>query len=95
MANKNKNHRSGGKMGGRHTTLIDAAEPIVDMVQKRPEVKKIVAGFIVQGRSGGQRRIKLKEMDGVLQLSIRGNSSLQDVWVYSDNIEETKKFLEE
>lgn len=56
-----KNHRSGGKMGGKHTTVIDAAEKVVDFLLKLPEVSNVVAGRIKSGIGTAQQRIKFKK----------------------------------
>ena len=89
-----KNHRQGGKMGGRHTTVIDAAQQVVNLAHKMPEVTKVVAGFITPGIKGGQQRIKIKEMVGGLLLVVRGSASMQEVRVYSNNIKKTQRTFE-
>ena len=59
------NHRAGGKITASHTSIIDAALPIVDAAEKLPEVTKISLGIIKQvGRGGRQRRIKFLPRDG-------------------------------
>ncbi|MFZ2226367.1 MAG: DUF2103 domain-containing protein [Candidatus Moraniibacteriota bacterium] len=89
-----KNHRQGNKMGGRHTTVIDAAQKIVDLAQKMPEVKKVVAGYITSGIRGGKQHVKIEGMVGGLLLKVRGSTCIQEVRVYSKNIKETQGKIE-
>jgi len=90
-----KNHYQGKKMGGRHTTVIDAARKVVDFLETLPEVSKIATGFITSGVGGGQQRIKISDMTGGILIKVRGNISIQEIRVYSSNIESTKAALEE
>lgn len=90
-----KNHRQGGKMGGRHTTVIDAAQLVIDLAQRMPDVTKIVAGYITSGVKGGKQRIKIKKITGGLLVVVRGSVSIQELRIYSDNIEETQRKLEQ
>ena len=89
-----KNHRQGGKMGGKHTTVIDAAQPIVDLAQKMSEVMKVSAGFITSGIKTGQQRVKIKKIVGGLLLVVRGNISIQEIRVYTNDIEKTQRTFE-
>ncbi len=90
-----KNHRSGGKFSGSHTTAIDAVITLVDKAANQPEVTKISLGLIKPGLSpaGGQRRVKISEEEGAILLQVRDNTSQQVVRVYSDNFQETKMTL--
>ncbi len=81
-------------MGGRHTTVIDAARPIVDFAQKIPDVTKVVAGYITPGIKSGQQRIKIKEMTGGLLVVVRGGASIQEIMIYSSNISKTREAIE-
>lgn len=89
-----KNNLNSGKMGGRHTALIDAAKPVVRSAQKMPEVKKISAGFIKHNIGTGKHRIKIKEMVGGLVLDVRGSVSIQEIRVYTSDAAKTKERLE-
>ncbi|MDP2647706.1 MAG: DUF2103 domain-containing protein [Candidatus Yanofskybacteria bacterium] len=87
-----KNHRQGGKFGGKHTTFTDLAIILVDIARKRPEVKTISAGFIQQGGSstGGDRGVKILDMRGGLLLKIRQSRSVQEVRIFTENPHATK-----
>jgi len=85
-------HRAGGKLTRGHTTLIDAAEPIVDLLQDREEVSKISLGIIkVIGR--GKPGVKFHPVTGGWKLVVRGNVSLQELVVYTSSPPETRQAL--
>lgn len=83
-----KNHRSGGKYSGSHTTVIPAAGIVADIAANLPEVSKISLGFIKAGLSSvnGQRRLKITEREGNILLSVRDNASHQELMVYTNNM---------
>ena len=87
-------HRSGGKYAGSHTTIIDAAEDFVDTASKYSEVSKISLGEIkVIGR--GMRNIKLLDIDSGFKCVVRGNTTRQYIFIYTNDSEVTKtKLLE-
>jgi hypothetical protein len=89
-----KNHRSGGKMGGRHTTVIDAAEKVVDFLLKCPEVSNVIAGHIKSGIGTAQQRIKIKKETGCLSVVVRGGASIQEIKVFSQNLDRVQEALE-
>ena len=85
-----KNSRGGGKYGGRHTTLIDAAREVCDAVVKIASVKSISPGFISAGlkaQSRGMRVKVIKSRNSVL-LRVRGSTTLQEIRIFSDDIGE-------
>jgi hypothetical protein len=86
------NHRNGGKFGGKHTTFIDCALPLVDLAAKRSEVSNISPGIIkTEGNSSsGQRGVKIIDMVGGIILVVRQSRSVQEVRIYTSNIHETK-----
>ena len=89
-----KNHRSGGKMGGRHTTIIDAAAKVVDFLLKQDEVSNVIAGHIKSGIGAAPQRIKIKKLAGCLSVIVRGGASIQEIKVFSQNLDQIKKELE-
>ncbi len=90
-----KNHRSGGKFGGGHTTFIELALPLVDEASTYSEVTKISSGFIINdGHSASDtRRVKFTDHSGSLLLKVRSKIASQEVRVYSKNIQETRTKL--
>ncbi len=79
-----KGHKQGGKITGKHTTVIPSAEKIVDLLQKNVLVDKISVGFIKHGIRGGKHAIKIMSMDSGLLLKIRGTASIQEIRAYTE-----------
>jgi len=79
-----KNTRSGGKYGKSHTTLIPPAAKVCDIVNRLDSVNRISIGLIKAGlkSSGGKTRVKISIKPGAMNISIRGNSANQDIYVY-------------
>ncbi len=90
-----KGHRAGGKVSGKHTTVIPASEKIVDFLEKQIEIKKISVGFIKQGIKGGNHSIKITKTASGLLLKVRGTASIQDIWVYTDDVENVAKTIKD
>ena len=89
------NHRSGGKITASHSSIIDAALPVVAAAEKLPEVSKISLGVIKQvGKSGRRRRIKFLPITGGWKLTVRGSATVQEIFVYTAEAASTKTFLE-
>lgn len=93
--NMSKNHRSGKKMGKRHTTLIDAAVPVVDYLLKHSHVTKVLAGHITVRLKTAPHRLKIMEESGCLLLKVRGTASIQEIRVFSQNLEGVREDVEE
>jgi len=86
-----KTTRSGGKFGGSHTTLTDAAIIVADIVVRLPNVEKISPGYISSGLkpTSGGRRVKIENRGSNILLSIRGTITLQEVSVFTGDVQET------
>lgn len=84
-----KHGRSGKRYGGGHTTLIPLAALVCDTIDRHPLVSKIAPGFIAAGLTTvrGKRRVKISERTGGLLLSVRDNTSRQQVHIYTTNPE--------
>lgn len=87
-----RNHHNGGKIRGKHTTIIDAAKPIIKFLNELEWVTGISLGFIKSGLKGAKQRMKIINTTGGLLLVIRGGVTIQEIRVYSNN---TKKVQEE
>lgn len=88
--------RAGGKFSKNHSSVIPSAVEILDMLHEMPEVKKISLGVIKAGKtSGGKRYMKLKERTGGVLITVRGNSSIQEIGIYTNAPDEIKKSLKE
>ncbi len=88
----NKDSRSGGKYTGNHTTLSPLAARVCDIAHKCDAVTKISPGFLKAGLHSvnGQRRVKITDKNGGVLLSIRDNTSHQEVSVYTGDLQAAK-----
>ena len=84
-----KNSRSGGKYGGSHTTVTPDAGIICDAIHNIEGITKISPGYIKSGlRSvGGKRRVKILIDTGFLLVTVRGNTTTQEIYIYSNDLE--------
>jgi len=89
-----KNTRNGYKMGGKHTTVIDAAEKVVDYLRSNGDVDKVVASRIKMGLKTSKHSMKIIHETGCLLLKVRGTASIQDIRVFSQNISTIQKAIE-
>ena len=90
-----KGHKQGGKITGSHTTVIPAAEKLVDFLQKINEVDKISVGFIKHGIKSGKHAIKITESDSGLLLKVRGSASIQEIRIYTKNKKNVENSIKE
>ena len=88
----NKYSRSGGKFSGNHTTLSPAASLVADIAHACTAVTKISPGFLKAGlrSANGQRRLKITDSGAQLLLSVRDNTSQQEVHVYASDMQAAK-----
>ena len=84
-------HRGGGKVTSSHTTLIEAAEPIIKKLEVFPEVKKVTLGPIEQvRRASGIRVVKITDDASCVRLTITQKATVQLLFVYTEDRQETK-----
>ncbi|MEI6042037.1 MAG: DUF2103 domain-containing protein [bacterium] len=83
---------SSKKLTRSHTTLTDAAGVIVKHASQMPEVSKISLG-IIKPISVGKQRIKFLPITGGVKSIIRGNSSIQEIFIYTKEPKTTIKVL--
>ena len=88
------NHRAGGKFAGSHSTLIDAAVVVADTAAARPEVSKIVLGFIIGGKKNRRPRVKITPIQAGLRVVVCGNIAIQEMYVYTSDPPLTQKAIE-
>ncbi|MDQ3090009.1 MAG: DUF2103 domain-containing protein [bacterium] len=95
MGSRNKNHRSGEKFSGSHTSIIEESGIIVDLLEKIPEVTIISLGLITPGLKQAKisPRLKIREFSGGIALVIRGKSSQQEIRVYTKSVKDVKDEL--
>lgn len=87
-----KYSRSGGKFSGNHTTLTPAASLVADIAHACESVTKISPGFLKAGLKsvGGKRRVKITDDGSRLLLSVRDNTSQQEVHIYARDMQSAK-----
>ena len=83
----------GPKFNMRHSTIIEAALPFVEMLKASPAVKKISLGIIKpvssgQSRKGGSYQIKALILPTAVRFSFRGGSSVQQFHVFGTDLRE-------
>lgn len=88
----NKYSRSGGKFSGNHTTLTPAACLLADIAHKCDAVTRISPGFLKAGLKSvnGNRRVKITDNGSCILLSVRDNTSHQEVHVYASDTQIAK-----
>ncbi|MBL9103945.1 MAG: hypothetical protein JNL82_23580 [Myxococcales bacterium] len=74
-------HKTGRKLTRSHTTITDKAREVVNLLEPLPEVTKISLGIIKQ-IGLGKPAIKFHPITGGFRCAIRGNTSIQEIWVY-------------
>jgi len=87
-----KNHFDGAGRRGGHTTLIDLAARVVDLIKGLDHISGIAPGHIQNGKgvAGGMRKVKIGDIGGGVLLTVRQSRSVQQVRVYTCDIQATK-----
>ncbi len=86
-------HAAGGKINHSHTTIIDAAQKVIVIAERLPEVSKISLGKITAGLPTGIHRLKCIPITGGLRAEIRGSSSKQQLFIYTNDPAATEQSL--
>ena len=73
---------SSKKLTRSHTSLIEAAEDVIKYATEMFEVSKVSLGVIKQ-ISVGKKRIKFLPITGGIKAIIRGNASIQEIFIYT------------
>ena len=74
-------HKTGRKLTRSHTTITEKAKEVVTLLERLPDVTKISLGIIKQ-IGLGKPAVKFHPITGGFRCVVRGNTSIQDVWVY-------------
>lgn len=74
-------HKTGRKLTRSHTTVTEKAREVVTMLERVAEVSKISLGIIKQ-IGLGKPAVKFHPITGGFRCIVRGNVSIQEVWVY-------------
>ena len=93
MPGKQSDHLQGGKYTASHTTVIDAARGPVQAAAKLSCVSKVSLGIIKQ-IAKGPLSMKFQDLGPTCFLAkIRGTTSIQEVRVFSSDLEEAKEAM--
>ena len=81
----------GPKFNMRHTTIIEAALPFVEMLKASSAVTKISLGVIKPvhsgpSRKGGSHHVKALVLPTAVRFSFRGGSSVQQFHVFGPDL---------
>ncbi|MBA3547852.1 MAG: hypothetical protein H0T76_15320 [Nannocystis sp.] len=74
-------HKTGRKLTRSHTTIIEKARDVVSALERQPDVTKISLGIIKQ-IGLGKPAVKFHPITGGFRCIVRGNVSIQEIWVY-------------
>ncbi len=87
------NHLAGKKITKSHSTAIDESISLIKLIEKNPYIKKITLGVITPGLRSGNKRLKVFPIRGGIKAVIRGNSSIQELYIYTDEPQIIEKEL--
>ncbi len=74
------------KLTRSHTSAIEKAQEVIALIQRLPQVTKISLG-IIKHIGVGKPTVKFHDITGGFKAVIRGNISIQEIWVYLDDPE--------
>ncbi len=78
------------KLTRSHTSAIERVQEVVALIQKLPEVSKISLG-IIKHIGVGKPTVKFHPITGGFRAIIRGNISIQEIFVYTKNPSDVQK----
>lgn len=84
------------KISKKHSTIIDAAIPLIEPVVRREEVRRVTPGFIASGikkKRDHRTRVKIGMEDGCVTIQVRGNISSQEIRIYTSNAQKTAEAI--
>jgi hypothetical protein len=81
------------KLTRSHTSAIEKAEEVVAVIQKMPAVTKISLG-IIKHIGVGKPAVKFHAITGGFRAVIRGNISIQEIFVYAKEEAAVKKKIQ-
>lgn len=84
MADKTRGLLKGPKFNGRHTTLIAAAVPVVELLRDDPSVTKIIIG-VITSRRGKTTSVKAVPIDAGLRITVVSPQNVQELFAYTSD----------
>ena len=84
----------GGKITNSHSTLTEVSEQLIYEVIKSSLISKIgIANITHVG--GGRKSLKFLPITGGIKAVVRGNGSVQELYIYTDKPEKTMDKMKE
>ncbi len=80
---KKGHFESAKKSRGNHTTVIDAAEPLVKEADKMPYVTGISPGYIDAKARSREQRVKFSVINAGLLMKVYGRHSMQEIRLFT------------
>lgn len=75
---------------GSHTSVTDAARPVVELLERHGRVSR----GVIQARVGARRHsIKVMPLDGGLRVTVVSKGSRQELHVYGITLEQARRIL--
>ncbi len=93
MADKTRGLLRGPKFNGRHTTLIDAAVPVVVRLRDDPRVTKIIIG-VIKSRRGNTTTLKATPIPAGLRITVSAPRYVQELIAYTAEQDAVRAELE-
>jgi len=85
-------HLAGKKITKSHSTVIKAANKLIINLAKSPLISKISIGQIKAINTAPQK-IKIIEQPAGLKLTVRGSTSVQNFFIYTDQKSATNELI--
>lgn len=85
-------HFAGKKFSPSHTTVIDEATETAKLASRLSEVTKVTLG-IIKNIKNGKRNIAFTKIPAGLLVKVRGNSSIQQLFIFTSDSAKTQDKL--
>ncbi len=84
----------GKKITRSHTSVIDAAKPLISCIEQSMYVTKISLG-IIKHIGTGKPNLKFHPITGGVKVVVRGNTSIQELFIYTQDVGRVTLLLKE
>lgn len=82
----------GKKISGKHSSVIEAATPLIFILKADARVSKIVLGIIKRIKNG-PHRVSVKNIQAGLDVKVRSGNSVQQFYVYTHDGDGVKEVI--
>jgi hypothetical protein len=77
-------HFDGKRMAGTHTTVIDAAQPVVEIIRSSFPQARIQNGFITAGINAKSQSVKIKKLATSIEVIVVSKVTKQSLIIYGE-----------